>query len=106
MGETLASEADLRQAHSLREALREALATRAGGGRYGRARANGTLAGLSMRIEFGTDGTPCLSRWQVVLPRDPPGSQRGGRGSRRQLAAAEDVGRAGLPLGIPRHFSQ
>jgi predicted RNA-binding Zn ribbon-like protein len=59
--ETPAGEADLRQAHALRQALREALAVRASGDWHGRARASGTLAGLSMRIEFDTDGTPRLS---------------------------------------------
>ena len=58
---TRASDADLRQAHALREALRGALAARAGSGWDGLATANGTLAVLSLRIELGADGTPRLS---------------------------------------------
>jgi predicted RNA-binding Zn ribbon-like protein len=58
---TRASDADLREAHALRDALRGALAVRAGQGWDGLTSANRALAGLSLRLEFGADGTPRLS---------------------------------------------
>ena len=59
---TRASDADLGQAHALREALRGALAARAGSeAGTGWPLPNGTLAVLSLRIELGADGTPRLS---------------------------------------------
>jgi predicted RNA-binding Zn ribbon-like protein len=58
---TPAGDADLHEAHALRGALREALASRAGQGREGLANANQTLAGLSLRVELGADGTPRLT---------------------------------------------
>ena len=58
---TPAGDADLDEAHALRGALREALASRAGQGREGLANANQTLAGLSLRVELGADGTPRLT---------------------------------------------
>jgi predicted RNA-binding Zn ribbon-like protein len=56
-----ADDADLREARALRGALREALASRTSQGWAGPASANETLAGLSLRIELGADGTPRLS---------------------------------------------
>jgi predicted RNA-binding Zn ribbon-like protein len=53
--------ADLAAAHRLRDALRGALAARASSGWDGRAGANGALAGLTLRVELGADGTPHLS---------------------------------------------
>lgn len=60
-GGTAASAADLRQAHALREGLRGALAGRSDAHWDGLPTANENLAGLRLRIEFGTDGTPLLS---------------------------------------------
>jgi predicted RNA-binding Zn ribbon-like protein len=57
---TPAGDADLREAHALRDALRGALASRTGQGWKGLAGANQTLAGLSLRVELGADGTPRL----------------------------------------------
>ncbi len=57
---TQPTDADLAAAHRLRDALRGALAARASSGWDGRAGANGALAGLTLRVELGADGTPRL----------------------------------------------
>jgi predicted RNA-binding Zn ribbon-like protein len=58
---TRASGDDLREAHALRDALRGVLADRAGRSWDGLPNANKALAGLSLRLELGADGTPHLS---------------------------------------------
>ena len=58
---TQPTDPDLAAAHRLRDALRGALAARASSGWDGRAGANGALAGLTLRVELGADGTPRLS---------------------------------------------
>ena len=57
---TQPTDPDLAAAHRLRDALRGALAARASSGWDGRAGANGALAGLTLRVELGADGTPRL----------------------------------------------
>ena len=106
---TQPTDADLAAAHRLRDALRGALVARASSGWAGRAGANGALAGLTLRIELSADGTPHLSPVAGTgAPgrADPAGSHRSPRGGGRQLAAAEDLRRPGLPVGVLRHLPQ
>lgn len=58
---TPASDADVREAHALRSALRGALAARVDPGWDWLTPANDTMAGLSLRVALGADGTPRLS---------------------------------------------
>jgi predicted RNA-binding Zn ribbon-like protein len=55
------SDEDLAVARGLRDALRGALAGRAGPVRDGQACAGGALASLTMRIKLGADGAPRLT---------------------------------------------